>query len=347
MSEPGIEQAGNKQAGNKRVGMKKVASPVTSAQLLIVDDEKTLRLLLNRTLQKEGYQIIEASSGEECLDLCQQQVPDIILLDAMLPGIDGFTCCAKLQDIFAGHCPPVLMITSLNDETSVDQAFAAGATDYVTKPIHWAVLRQRVRRVLQASWTLAELRQKMEHERLLMEQLEAANRELHRLASIDSLTQLANRRCFDAFLQQEWQRLLREQGYLSLLLLDIDCFKRYNDTYGHQAGDECLQQVAHVIEQTIKRPADLAARYGGEEFAVILPNTPLAGALHIATEIHEKVRDLAITHAGSQVSDRVTLSGGVACTIPTLASSVATLIANADQALYQAKLQGRDRITAY
>ncbi len=170
-----------------------------SAQILIVDDEKTLRLMLSRAMQKEGYQIVEMGSGEQCLTFCQQQLPDIILLDAILPGIDGFTCCTKLQKAFGDWCPPILMVTSLNDQNSVDLAFEVGAIDYVTKPIHWAVLRQRVRRILQANWTLAALHQKMEHERLLMEQLETANRELSRLASVDSLTQLANRRCFDQF----------------------------------------------------------------------------------------------------------------------------------------------------
>lgn len=314
------------------------------AHILIVDDEKTLRMMLSRAMQKEGYQVIEAMSGEQCLDQCQQQLPDMVLLDAILPSMDGFTCCAKLQSIFGEQCPPVLMITSLNDQQSVDRAFEVGAVDYVTKPIHWAVLRQRVRRILQAGWAMTELRQTMEHERLLMEQLELANRELRRLASIDSLTQLANRRCFDEFLHQEWQRLKREQSFLSLLLLDIDFFKSYNDTYGHQLGDECLRRVASLLEQTIKRPADLAVRYGGEEFAVILPNTPLEGAIHIAKEIHTKVQVAAIAHRGSAISNHLTLSCGVATIIPSNQSSLEDLISSADQALYQAKLQGRNQI---
>ncbi|MGA7936367.1 MAG: diguanylate cyclase, partial [Kovacikia sp.] len=284
--------------------------PTRSAQILIVDDEKTLRLMLNRVMQKEGYQIIEASSGEQCLTLCQQELPDLILLDAMLPGIDGFACCAQLKQDFGECCPPVLMITSLNDQNSVDLAFQVGAIDYVTKPIHWAVLRQRVRRILLAEWTLAELHQKMKRERLLMEQLEAVNQELRRLVSIDSMTQLANRRCFDEFLRQEWQCLTREQAPLSLILLDIDFFKSYNDTYGHQSGDECLKQVARIIDRAIKRPADLAARYGGEEFAIILPNTPVAGAIHIAQAIQAGVKTAAIAHSGSIVSAQVTISCG-------------------------------------
>lgn len=319
---------------------------VRPATILVVDDEKTLRLMLCRAMQREGYAVIEGTSAEQCLAICLQQRPDMVLLDAILPGIDGFTCCAQLHQIFGQDCPPVLMITSLNDESSVDQAFAAGATDYVTKPIHWAVLRQRVRRILQAGWAMAELRQKIEDERLLLEQLEIVNRELGRLASIDSLTQLANRRCFDQHLQREWDRLAREQAPLSLILLDIDFFKSYNDTYGHQQGDECLKQVAHLIGQMIRRPADLAARYGGEEFAVILPNTSLVGAIHVAESIQAAVKAATILHLGSEPYQQVTLSGGVACQVPSPKDSISRLIEMADQALYRAKLQGRNRILA-
>jgi len=315
-----------------------------SARILIVDDEKTLRLMLRRAMQKEGYYAIEASNGEECLAISQRQCPDIILLDAMLPGINGFNCCAQLQQTLGEQCPPILMITSLDDEQSVDLAFAAGATDYVTKPIHWAVLRQRVRRILQASWARAALYQKMEQEHLLMAQLEVANQELRRIASIDSLTQLANRRSFDEQLEQEWQRLTREQAPISLLLFDIDCFKSYNDTYGHPSGDECLKQVASMINQGIRRPADLAARYGGEEFAVILPNTQGLGAMHIAQHIQMQVKAAAIPHLGSTVNPWVTLSCGIATCVPSPKTSCSALIAEADRALYRAKLQGRDRI---
>jgi diguanylate cyclase (GGDEF)-like protein len=318
-----------------------------SAQILMVDDEKTLRLMLSRVMQRDGYQVAEVSSGEQCLDFCQQGLPDLILLDAMLPGMNGFTCCAKLKQTFGEQCPPVLMITSLNDQSSVDLAFEVGAVDYITKPIHWAVLRQRVRRILVSNWALAELRQKMDRERLLMEQLEAANQELRRLVSIDSMTELANRRCFDEFLQQEWHRLTREQAPLSLILLDIDFFKNYNDTYGHQSGDECLKQVASLIAQAIKRPADLAARYGGEEFAIILPNTSLLGAIYIAEAIHAEVKAVEIAHLGSNISDRLTISCGIASLIPSNSSSLDQLIANADQALYRAKLEGRDRIAVH
>ncbi|MEB3279907.1 MAG: diguanylate cyclase [Lyngbya sp.] len=180
------------------------------------------------------------------------------------------------------------------------------------------------------------------HQGELYHQLEIANQELERLAARDGLTQIANRHCFDRVLEKEWQRLMRSQDQLSLILCDIDSFKLYNDTYGHQAGDHCLRQVAQAIQAGVKRPADLVARYGGEEFAVILPNTSLQGALRVAEEIRVRVRALGISHSQS-VHQCVTLSLGVASLIPKPSLSISTLIGAADEALYRAKATGRDR----
>ncbi len=176
----------------------------------------------------------------------------------------------------------------------------------------------------------------------LYRQLEEANQELQRLVSIDGLTQLFNRRWFDQTLESEWLRLARERLPLSLILCDIDYFKVYNDTYGHPAGDACLQKVASIIKATVKRPADLAARYGGEEFAVILPNTDNHGAVHIAEEIRTQVKALNLPHAGSNTTGCITISLGVATLIPKPPLSTANLIGLADQALYQAKEAGRN-----
>lgn len=298
--------------------------------ILIVDDDKITRLLLRRAMEKEGYKVIEVTNGEECLATYQSQKPHIVLLDAMMPVMDGFTCCSKLQALPGGDRTPVLIITGLDDKESVDLAFEVGATDYITKPIHWAVLRQRVRRLLQQFQ--------------LYKQLEAANQELQRLVSSDGLTKIANRRRFDEYFDLEWRHMAREVLPLSLILCDIDFFKAYNDTYGHLAGDCCLQQVANAISRKAKRPGDLAARYGGEEFAVILPKTEANGALDLAEKIREAVKKLEIVHAGSPICQYVTLSLGVASMVPDYKTSVATLIAAADKALYQAKEEGRDRV---
>jgi diguanylate cyclase (GGDEF)-like protein/PAS domain S-box-containing protein len=179
---------------------------------------------------------------------------------------------------------------------------------------------------------------------LLVEQMEIANAELKRLACLDGLTKVSNRRHFDEYLDREWRRMVREKNPMALILCDIDYFKLYNDTYGHLAGDYCLQKVADAIQRAVKRPADLVARYGGEEFAVVLPNTNVEGALTVAKEIYNYVKELQIVHAESETSKYVTLSLGVAVTIPSLEFSYQELIKIADLGLYDAKSQGRDRI---
>jgi diguanylate cyclase (GGDEF)-like protein len=181
----------------------------------------------------------------------------------------------------------------------------------------------------------------------LYQQLEVANQELRRLANSDGLTQLANRRSFDEYLDKEWRRALRQQVPLALVLGDVDFFKRYNDFYGHLAGDRCLQQVATVLRQTARRPADLAARYGGEEFAVLLPNTEESGAILVAADIQAKIQALGIPHVQSAIADYITLSLGIACLVPRPEIAPTFLIAAADKALYQAKMAGRDRYLVY
>ncbi|MEH2277743.1 MAG: PleD family two-component system response regulator [Nostoc sp.] len=297
--------------------------------VLIVDDEPFIRLILRHFLEREGYQIAEAQNGIEAINVFKQFHPDIVLLDAIMPDMDGFECCAQLQPLDCSKHTPVLMITGLEDQESVDRAFAVGAMDYVTKPIHWAVLRQRVKRLIQQS----QLQQK----------LEAVNLELQLLVTIDGLTQVANRRRFEEYFNQEWQRLKWDQQPLSLILCDVDFFKLYNDTYGHRVGDRCLQKIAKAIKDIIKCPADLVARYGGEEFAVILPNTDTKGATHVADKICHAVRTLAIPHQNSQVSPHVTISVGFTTEIPQPDSDLEKMISAADWALYQAKAAGRDR----
>ncbi|MDF5707499.1 MAG: PleD family two-component system response regulator [Nostoc sp. S4] len=298
--------------------------------VLIVDDERLNRIRLRLLLEKEGYQIVEADNGKEALIVFQESHPDLVLLDAMMPEMDGFDCCAQLLSLDFSKYIPVLMITGLEDRQSVDRAFAAGAIDYVTKPIYWPVLRQRIKRLIEQS----QLQQKQE----------IIAQELQQLVIIDELTQVANRRKFEEYFAQEWRRMAREQMPLSLILCDVDFFKSYNDTYGHRAGDRCLQKVAQAIQDCARRSIDLVARYGGEEFAVILPNTNAEGANQVAQAICFAVKMLAIPHRSSQVSSHVTVSAGVATIIPHPGSDFEQTILAADRALYQAKSIGRDRV---
>ncbi|WP_271252383.1 response regulator [Pseudanabaena sp. Chao 1811] len=306
------------------------------ALILIVDDDLFMRKILVRYLERENYRVVEAADGMEALQIYQERQPDMILLDAMMPVLDGFECCARLQQLPHGDHTPVLIITALEDRESVDRAYEVGASDYVTKPIHWAVLRQRVKRLLEQ----ANLRQ----------QLEAANKrlavvvkELQRLVSIDGLTQVANRRCLDEYLEQEFRRSSREKVPISLVLCDIDFFKNYNDNYGHQEGDLCLQSVAQAISKATNRPADLVARYGGEEFAIVLPNTDREGGMNVAMRANEIVRSLQLPHEHSEVANYVTISCGVATLFPHQhTQAINLLLKSADRALYVAKAEGRN-----
>ncbi|MBD2526037.1 diguanylate cyclase [Nostoc sp. FACHB-133] len=179
------------------------------------------------------------------------------------------------------------------------------------------------------------------------EKAENANQKLEQLVNLDGLTQVANRRCFDERLQAEWKRLAREQQPLSLILFDVDKFKSYNDYYGHLGGDNCLIRIAQTVQQTVPRPADLVARYGGEEFSVLLPNTDLVGAIKVAESIQQAIYDQVIPHAKSDIKDIVTLSLGITSVIPTWDIKPDTLIASADQAMYNAKQKGRDRYCTF
>ncbi|MCP4353549.1 MAG: diguanylate cyclase [Desulfobacterales bacterium] len=175
------------------------------------------------------------------------------------------------------------------------------------------------------------------------EALQKANQELKTIANVDGLTQIANRRRFDEFLDMQWKQMRRDKKILSLILCDIDFFKLYNDTYGHQPGDDCLRSVAQVIYRNLKRPSDLAARYGGEEFAMILPDTNPVGAFYVAEKIRKEVQELRISHARSPIYQYVTLSLGIYSVVPNQRSSQELLIETADMALYEAKKQGRNR----
>ncbi len=335
-------------------GIKQLSPNSEPPLILVVDDDKTMRLLLREAMEEQGYRVIEASDGKQCLDAYANVKPDLIMLDAVMPVMDGFTCCKQLIQIARKNLAlalanfdtesalgntiisklwdrtPILMITGLDDPDSVNRAFAAGASDYVTKPIHWAVFRQRVRRLLQQAQ--------------LYKQLEAANQALLELATLDGLTGVANRRRFDHYLNTQWLSLAQERSPLSLILCDIDFFKLYNDKYGHPTGDVCLQKVATVLNRTAEKDQDLVARYGGEEFAVIMPHTHANNAVHLAAAMQAGIRELQIFHPKSAVSNYVTLSIGVATTIPNFESSPTDLIVMADKALYQAKAEGRNRI---
>ncbi|MDX2243185.1 MAG: PleD family two-component system response regulator [Leptolyngbyaceae cyanobacterium bins.302] len=333
--------------------MTKASSTNTQGKILVVDDAPENLDLLYRILSRKGFQVTAADGGKKALELVRAQQPELILLDVCMPEMDGYAICECLKNNPTTKDIPIIFVSALDEVVDKVKAFEVGAVDYIAKPYHAAEVIVRVTNHL----TLRRLHQQLEiqNDRLRQEicdrlavevALQTANKELERLAHMDGLTQVANRRSFDTCLAQEWRRMAREQNPLTLILCDVDYFKRYNDTYGHQAGDDCLRNVAKAVSNVLKRPSDLVARYGGEEFAIILPNTPLAGAVHVAAEIRSAIQSLEMLHSASLVSRFVTLSMGISTVIPLVESSPMGLLAAADRALYKAKLGGRDRVCA-
>ncbi|HEY9702514.1 MAG TPA: diguanylate cyclase [Allocoleopsis sp.] len=306
--------------------------------ILVVDDERTMRLLLRLALEQDGYEVIEGQNGEQGLLLYQSYQPDLILLDALMPVMDGFICCEKLQQLSRdnNHNLSILMITILDDSESVEQAFNVGAIDYITKPINWSVLSQRVKRIINQSIQSKQIRQ-------LLEKLERSNEELKNLTYIDSLTKLANRRKFEEYLHQEWKRMIREQGYLSLILVDIDAFEDYNYIFGDRAGEQCLQTLANAISNQVKRPADLLARYRESVFSIILPQTELEGAIYLAQLIQTAVKELEIRH-NHNPTGYITVSCGISSINPQLESNQDLLMIEAYQRIAIARSQGCNQI---
>lgn len=321
--------------------------------ILVVDDDESLVRLLALRLQAEaGYEVCFAHSALaafERLGMLGMKTTaniDLILMDVKLPGIDGIEACRRLKSHPLGRDIPVIIITGHEDQGSLEAAFDAGAIDYVTKPFNSVSLMARVRSALRLKREIDTCKRREQELLELTHQLEAANKQLRHLSSLDELTGIANRRQFELTIHQEFQRSMRNKTALSLIMIDIDNFKSYNDLYGHQAGDNCLRQVATALGSRLKRPNDLLARYGGEEFAIILPETGSRGAISLAENLRQAVEALKIPHAYACQNDlKVTISLGAATLLPQRDDDPGKLIVAADQALYQSKRAGRNRVT--
>jgi diguanylate cyclase (GGDEF)-like protein len=305
-------------------------------KVMIVDDEASTRDILATMAKDWGYEVTTAAGGEEAWQVLRDEAkPVIAVLDAAMPNLGGLELCARLKKEKPAGPRYVILLAVTGDQDEMDRGLQAGADDYITKPVSAAMLRARLatgRRILEYQHTLETLT----HE------LQAKNKEFSRLATGDGLTGIAGRGQFDDTLAAEWRRALRDGSKLSLVLLDIDYFKAYNDTYGHLAGDECLKKVARVLATTIARAGDLAARFSGEEFAVLLPGTDSLGALVVAEAIRVAVAALAIDHKASAIHRHVTVSVGTATVIPDGILTPEALVAKADHALYLAKISGRN-----
>lgn len=304
---------------------------------LIVEDTKTALAVVCHHLEKLGITPVPANCGTQAVELFQSERPDLVLLDVVLPDIDGFQVARRIRELEQpGEWTPIIFLTAMSGDADLEKGIAAGGDDYLQKPVSDVVLRAKIRamqRIVQMRHSLLVLTRK----------LDVANQELKRLSAVDGLTGIANRRMFDEALGREWRRSMRQGSELSVIMCDVDFFKKYNDTYGHQAGDECLKKVASVMARAMERGGDLLARYGGEEFSIILPDTKLGGAAFVAERMRHSVAQLKMPHAGS-LHGMVSISCGVSSIIAEADSKPEQLMLAADQALYQAKQAGRNQV---
>ncbi|WP_028105024.1 diguanylate cyclase [Pseudoduganella violaceinigra] len=291
-------------------------------KVLIADDDGINRQVL-ATLLKQDYVVLLAKTGEQAIERAQRHLPDLLMLDVMLPDMDGYEVLRRLRADPATAHIEVIFITGMGRPEDEAKGLKLGAADYITKPFNTTVVMARVATHLEV------VRQR---------------RMLQHLAHMDGLTELANRRRFDEIYQSEWQRAARHGHALSVALLDIDCFKQYNDHYGHPAGDRALRAVARAARGAMRRPCDVAARYGGEEIVVLMPETDAAQALHVAESIREAVAQMLVPHERSIAGPVLSVSIGGATLPPGGEESAPALFESADAALYRAKQAGRNRV---
>jgi len=305
--------------------------------VLIVDDSKAIRMLVAQCVAELNHEIVYMESGVDAVEYVQNNSPDLIMMDVEMPGIDGFEATRQIREIKGDEdWFPIIFLSTKVDDKSYEKGILAGGDAYLAKPI--APLRLQLQ--IKAMERIYMMREKL---KVAQGELLLANEKYRRLSLFDELTDLANRRNFDQTLDKEFKLAKRDKKPLSLILCDIDFFKIYNDSYGHQAGDQCLREVSRVLKEVVKRPTDLPCRYGGEEFIFILPDTDLMGAQKFAETARTAVTDIKVTHEGSTVSPYVSLSLGVA-TYNGQFSNGEELTKQADNALYRAKENGRNRV---
>lgn len=289
-------------------------------KILVVDDNRqNIEILID--LFRDDYKVVAAIDWERALKIAaSDSPPDVILLDIIMPGMDGYDLCTLLKKNEITKNIPIIFVTAVSEAMDETRGFALGAVDYITKPFHPPMVKARVKLHL-------DLKRKCDL--------------LERLAFMDGLTEVPNRRRFDEVLEIEWNRAHRSRSHLSLLLMDVDHFKLYNDTYGHGSGDECLRLVAGAIQASLRRAGDFVGRYGGDEFAVILPNADEKEALAVGQMVLSHVDRLAIPLKTSPGVQHVTLSIGIATLNPDQQLDLAGFIQMSDNALYEVKNSGK------
>ncbi|MGB5157234.1 diguanylate cyclase domain-containing protein [Desulfobacterium sp. N47] len=326
-----------------------------NANILIVDDRPENLIALEALLENPELNIVKALSGNEALGLVLEYDFALVLLDVQMPEMDGYETAKLMRGIKRSKNVPIIFLTAISGEQKhLLRGYEAGAVDFLFKPIEPNILMSKVKIFLELynqkrliNDQSLELKKNIEELLLVKKELEKTNKILQDISSIDGLTSIPNRRCFDDFVNREWKSAVRKSTSLSFIMIDIDNFKAYNDNYGHQEGDECLKQIGKVLKEAVKRPQDLVARYGGEEFIAALVDTDPNGASTVAERICSKVKALNIPHAFSPTANIVTISMGIAGGIPNRESLPGSFITMADKALYLAKKEGRNQIRLF
>ena len=316
-----------------------------SIRVLLVDDQALIGEAVRRALAREAdLQFLYCGNPADALQTAEEFKPTVILQDLVMPGIDGLALVRRYRANAATQNVPIVVLSTKEEPTVKSEAFAVGASDYLIKLPDAIELIARVRHHSRAYINQLQrdeaYRALHESQRKLLE----INNELQRLTNVDGLTGLSNRRYFNDYSGPQWKLAIREQRPISILMVDVDNFKKYNDTYGHLAGDEVLKSIGAAMLQSFARPTDLPARFGGEEFVVLLPATPVESLETVGERLRRNVDELNIPHAASAVCDHVTISVGAAATVPNPADALTDLIEVADQALYEAKESGKNRV---
>lgn len=291
-------------------------------RILIVEDGLFNQFVLRKILE-DSYTLAMAATAVEAMKKVHEFQPHLILLDIILPDANGFDILVTLKGREKTKDIPVIVITGLNSDEDEEKGFLLGAVDYIKRPFKNAIVRARVNTQIH-----------------IIHQMQM----IEKMGMIDALTGISNRRAFDIQIHYEWRRAMREQSELAMMMIDIDKFKAYNDTYGHPQGDIMLQAVAEAIKSTLKRSTDLVYRYGGEEFAVLLPDTGLKGTLTVAQRLKETVERTEVLCFNPQTVTKETISIGVAAMQPQATDQLASLVEKADQMLYKAKRNGRNQV---
>lgn len=297
--------------------------PVTNAEkktILIVEDE-TINLNILVSILRDEYTLILEKSGTKAITRAEQQLPDLILLDIMLPDLDGYSIISALKNNDQTKEIPVIFISALKDVKDEEKGLMLGAVDYIVKPYNASIIKARVRTHM-----------KLVTQRKLLE----------RIAMLDGLTEIPNRRSFSERFAQEWDRAVRTGKPLSLIVADVDYFKQYNDYYGHGMGDVALKQIAYTFTNALSRSTDFSARIGGEEFAVLLPETSAEGGFEVSERIRTAVEALNIPHQSSPINEILTLSLGGVTLIPNAIGCHISMFELADHQLYEAKKEGKN-----